>query len=228
MEKINPRGILFDMDGVLIDSEPFWRLAEHIVFDRFGITLSKEHFSYTTGLRNDEVVDIRIREWGLDPALREQLMHDIIEVVVQHIETEGQATEGLPDVLNWIRERGIPAMIVTSSPLPVIRAVIRKLQLEGVLDRFVSATEFEFGKPHPQAYIEGYRRLGLQRSEVVVVEDSINGMLAAKAARIFTTVIPEKDNFENPRFSLADHKFSNWNEWLATMQILFAETVQLS
>jgi len=228
MEKINPRGILFDMDGVLIDSEPYWRKAEHIVFGRFGITLTKENFSYTTGLRNDEVVDVRIREWGLDPALREQLMHDIIEVVVQHVETEGHATEGLHHVLDWIRSRGIPAMIVTSSPLPVIHAVIRKLQLGGVLDRFVSATEFEFGKPHPQAYIEGYRRLGLQRSEVIVVEDSINGMVAAKSARLFTTVIPERDNFGNPRFSLADHKFSNWNEWLATMQVLFQEAVQLS
>lgn len=222
MEKITPRALLFDMDGVLIDSEPFWRNAEQLVFGRFGIQLNKEHFSYTTGLRNDEVVDLRIREWALDPALRENLMHDMLQEVVTQIHDEGRATEGLNEVLQWIGLHNIPSLIVTSSPPVVIHAVIEKLQLQRSLGQYLSAAEFEFGKPHPQVYIEAYRRMGLQRNEVVVTEDSINGMLAARAARLFTTVIPEKDNFHNPGFSLANRKYEHWQAWLQDMKVLFA------
>lgn len=221
MEKINPRGILFDMDGILIDSEPFWRQAERLVFGRYGIVLRDEHFRYTTGLRNDEVVDVRIREWGLDPLLKNRLMQDILQEVVRLIDSEGLATEGLDAVLAWVQQERIPAMIITSSPPMIVHAVVRKLALQGILDRYVSAVEFEFGKPHPQVYIEGYRRLGLDRREVIVVEDSINGMIAARAARIFTTVIPEKPNISNPGFSLADAIFSDWAGWLQAMQALF-------
>lgn len=195
--------VVFDMDGVLIDSEPLWRKAEMAVMAARGIHLSEEDCKRLMGLRTDEVVKQIAADRNADLPV-EEVSEEIIRAVCGLIGEEGRVIEGFRDLALRLKAKGIPLAVATSSPMRVVRAVLRRAGLETTFSVVVSAEKFPYGKPHPQVYLEACAGLGFHPTQCIAVEDSLNGTLAAKAARMKAIAIPEPENAGHKGFGIAD------------------------
>lgn len=198
------KAVIFDMDGVLIDSEPFWQESEIDAFGRVGLELTREMCLETMGLRVDEVVSYWRRRRAFDDCPAGELEDAIIGGVAERILSKGEAKEGVTDALEFFRGRGVGVALASSSAYRLIRAVTERFGLADKFDCIYSAEEEEYGKPHPAVYLTTARRLGVDASACLAVEDSFNGVLAAKAARMKCVAIPEPAQRRDPRFAIAD------------------------
>ncbi|HEX6184902.1 MAG TPA: hexitol phosphatase HxpB [Pyrinomonadaceae bacterium] len=196
--------VIFDMDGVLIDSEPFWQESEIDAFGRAGLALTREMCLQTMGLRVDEVVEYWRRRQDFDEAPAGALEDSIVGGVVERIQTRGEAKEGAAEAIEFFRGRGVRVALASSSAYRLIRAVTEQLGLADTFDCVYSAEEEEYGKPHPGVYLTTARRLGVAPTVCLAVEDSFNGVLAAKAARMKCIAVPEPAQRRDPRFCIAD------------------------
>jgi sugar-phosphatase len=198
------RAVIFDMDGVLIDSEPFWQESEIDVFGRAGLALTREMCLQTMGLRVDEAVGYWRSKHAFDDAPAGTLEGAIIGGVVERILSKGEAKVGAAHALGFFRARGLRVALASSSAYRLISAVTERLGLADEFEVVYSAEEEEYGKPHPGVYLTTARRLGVAPSECLAVEDSFNGVLAAKAARMKCVAVPEPTQRRDPRFAIAD------------------------
>ena len=198
------RTAIFDMDGLLIDSEPLWFEAAVDVFQPLGITLTPELYAHSVGLRTKEFVDYWFRRYELNPENATHTIEAIHETVVEKIRLRGEAMPGVYDVLEHVRVKGLSVGLATSSPSSLIEVVVDKLNIRSYFHAFHSAEHLEFGKPHPQVYLDCAKSLRTRPVECVCFEDSFFGMIAAKAARMQCVVIPHPDVRTQPRFQAAD------------------------
>lgn len=196
--------VVFDMDGVLIDSEPLWRKAQIAVFGKRGIVVTEDDCKRLTGLRTDEVVKQTLADFGVDLPV-DEIADEIVDTVCGFISQEGRVIEGFRDLALQLKSRHVPLGVATSSPMRVVESVLRRAGLEHVFSAVVSAEKFPYGKPHPQVYIEACTLLGKNPVNCMAIEDSLNGTLAAKAARMQVICVPEPENRENKGFGIADH-----------------------
>lgn len=196
--------VIFDMDGLLVDSEPLWGLAIHEVFDTVGVSLTPELTSRTTGLRTREVVEYWHDHFKWEGKSTEQVTSEIIESVTSKILHRGEAMEGLSYILEFFKERGFNIGLASSSNMSIISSVLDYLQIRPYFKAIISA-EFEpYGKPHPAVYLSAARELGVSPLHCIAFEDSVTGMTAAKAARMKVVVVPEHHNRNDKRYALAD------------------------
>ncbi|MBW8685181.1 hexitol phosphatase HxpB [Chitinophaga rhizophila] len=196
--------VIFDMDGLLIDSEPLWGEAMTEVFATVGVALTPELASHTTGLRTAEVVDYWQNYFKWEGKDNLQVTNEIIDAVIAKIMAKGEAMEGLEYILEYFTQKNFKIGLASSSPLRLIESAVDHM---GIRDRFqaISSAEFEsHGKPHPAVYLTCAKKLGSSPLDCVAFEDSVTGMTAAKAARMKTVVVPEAHNRENKRYALAD------------------------
>ena len=198
------KAVIFDMDGVLIDSEPFWQESEIDAFGRAGLALTREMCLETMGLRVDEVVTYWRSRRDFGETQAGALEDAIIAGVVERILSHGEAKEGAAEAPEFFRGRGARVALASSSASRIIRAVTERLGLAGTFECVYSAEEEEYGKPHPGVYLTTARRLGVAPAECLAIEDSLNGVLAAKAARMKCVAVPEPAQRRDPRFSIAD------------------------
>jgi sugar-phosphatase len=197
---------IFDMDGLLIDSEPLWRRAEREVFAGVGLELGDADCRQTTGLRADEVVAYwygRSPWSGDDPA---RVLDRLERRVVELIRSEGKALPGARRAVENMRRAGIRLALASSSSHEVIEAVLVAVDLGKVFEVVASGADEARGKPDPAVYLTALRRLGLAAAECVAFEDSAAGVAAAKAAGLFTVTVPDRCDADDPRFDLADLK----------------------
>jgi beta-phosphoglucomutase-like phosphatase (HAD superfamily) len=182
--------VVFDMDGVLIDSEPMWRAVEREVFSGVGIDLVEEDLFPTMGVRIADVVErwYARHPWS-DPS-REAVADAIVDGVVRAIGDRGRLVDGATAAVDHARALGLRVGLASSSPMSVIGAV---LSLDGLADRFdalVSGEDEELGKPDPAVYLSAARALEVPPERCLAVEDSINGVRAAKAAGMVCVAVP--------------------------------------
>ena len=198
------QAVVFDMDGILIDSEHLWRKAEIAVFGNYGIHLTDDDCKKLMGIRTDEVVKQIMADFGGEDLPADVISGEIVQSVCKLILTEGRIIQGFCDLAIRLKEQHIPLAVATSSPMPVVDSVLKRTGLEHVFEVVVSAEKLPFGKPHPQVYIEACQALGKKPVDCLAIEDSLNGTLAAKATRMRVIAIPEEDARNNKGFGIAD------------------------
>jgi mannitol-1-/sugar-/sorbitol-6-/2-deoxyglucose-6-phosphatase len=212
--------VVFDMDGVLIDSEPIWRRVEKNVFGKVGVALSDDDLVETMGVRIAEVVGrwYERRPWE-GPSPRE-VEKEIIEDVAETIASEGRLEEGVVEAIDYVDGLGLRLALASSSPMRLIEAV---LSLDDLAKRFevvLSAEEEELGKPDPAVYLSAARALGVAADRCLAIEDSVAGVAAAKAAGMVSVVVPDplvpEDEFAQADLVL--HSMEEFDErvWTAT------------
>jgi sugar-phosphatase len=192
---------IFDLDGLLVDSEPLWRRVEIELFAQVGLHLTEADCIETMGLRIDEVAAhwFAQRPWaGPSPAM---MAERIVDAMVARAPREAARKPGVHHAIETCEAAGLRCAVASSSPERLIRAVLGGLGLEGRFEAVLSAEREPFGKPHPAVFLATASRLGVAPPACVVFEDSVNGMIAAKAARMKCIVVPEHGG---PRFALAD------------------------
>jgi len=207
------RGAVFDMDGLLIDSEPLWRRAEQAAFARVGIELTDEMCRETMGLRSDEVVALwhRRRPWsGVSP---DEVLDDLEGRVAALIRSQGRALPGVRRTIDELQSAGMRMALATSSAPHLIRTVLSTLGLVDAFDTVCSAADEERGKPDPAVYNTAVRDLGLPPSECVAFEDSVAGVQSASAAGLRVIAVPAPEQFDEPGFDQADLKLGSLEEF---------------
>ncbi len=208
------KAVIFDMDGLLIDSEPYWRKAEQEVFKSCGIDITDDMVMESYGLGSGEVIEhwYNRQPWP-DPdhaKLKAELYKRVYELF-----NNGNCIlmEGALEAVKMVRANGLHTAIASSSPRMMINTFLDK---SGLRDHFsISHTSEDetYGKPNPAVYLGVASRLGLPPISCLAVEDSFNGMIAAKAARMKTIVVPEPVYYDDPRYAIADFKLQSLKDF---------------
>jgi len=214
------KAVIFDMDGVLIDSEPLWRKAMIEGFASIGVLITEEDCKKTTGNRLKEVVEYWFEKLDILDFLPTEIEHRIINMLVKLINKEGKAISGVIEVINFCNNKNIKIGLATSSSNQLMEAVLEKLKLKNTFKSSISAENLEYGKPHPEVFLICASQLQISPLECIVIEDSINGVIAAKAAYMRVIALPEQENINNHKFSIADYKLNNMQEVLKLLKTI--------
>jgi len=204
--------VIFDMDGVLVNSEPLWRDAMVEAFKEVGLIITREECAETTGLRIDHVVEYRYEKSPWKLKSKKETVDLILQKLVNLIYEKAEALEGAIDAIHYFRSNGFKIGLATSSPSIILNAILDKLMIRDYFEITNSAENLSFGKPHPEVYINTAQELGVAPTACIAIEDSFNGLLSAKAARMKTIAVPEIENQKNPKFVIADVLLSNLSE----------------
>lgn len=203
------KAVIFDMDGLLINSEPFWQESETKVFSSLGLSVNKQMFEQFMGKRIDEVVDAMYKITPWDTVSKEQVVEDIVENVIQLVLEKGEALCGVYDILFKLKNSAYKIGLASSSKMKIISAVLKKLDIASYFEVVHSAEYEEYGKPHPQIFISTAKMLSVEADECLVFEDSLNGVISALAAGMKCIAIPEKEANNLNKFIIADQILSN-------------------
>ena len=184
--------VVFDMDGVLLHSEPTWRSVEREVFGRLGIEVTEHDLMQTMGVRIADVVELWHRRRPWNGPTRAEVVHEIVEAVASRIERDGVLNEGAVEAIEHFRGLGLRLALASSSPIRLIEAVLRVGELEDRFDVILTAEDEEQGKPDPAVYLSAAKGLGVAPERCLAIEDSIAGIPAAKAAGMMCVAMPER------------------------------------
>jgi mannitol-1-/sugar-/sorbitol-6-/2-deoxyglucose-6-phosphatase len=196
-------GIIFDMDGLLIDSEPLWRKSIILNFSQVGIHLTEEQCKITMGYRLSEVVSYWKKvHASLDFSI-EETEKNILSTVKQLVLSEGKMMPGALETIYKLKGH-FPLALASSSSMELIDAFLERFNLNSYFSVIKSA-EFEpYGKPHPAVFIKTANEMNLRPEACVVFEDSFHGLIAAKAGCMKCVAVPDEENLNNPKFQAAD------------------------
>jgi mannitol-1-/sugar-/sorbitol-6-/2-deoxyglucose-6-phosphatase len=209
--------VIFDMDGVLIDSEPLWEEAGAELLARYGCVLTHEQYVRSTGLRTREWLEHWFRHFDLEMTTLDRAEQRILDSVLEKIKQRGQAMLGVDHVFDYFRKKGFKIGVATSSPALLAEHVLRQIGVAAQVSAMASAEHLPYGKPHPQVYLNCAAMLQAEPYECLCFEDSINGLIAAKAARMKCVIVPGKHQQTIPQWGIADMKISslqNFNDLL--------------
>ena len=205
--------VIFDMDGLLIDSEPLWKEAAEALFLIYGKKLTPQQYAGTTGLRTKEFLAHWFGYFNLPDAEIDVAEKKIVEQVVKLVGQKGQPMPGVQHIFNFFLEKNFKIGLASSSPLELIDLVIDMLGIRPHLQAVSSAAELAYGKPHPEVYLNCARQLSAAPVECVCFEDSFNGMIAAKAAKMKCIIVPSLHDAKNAVWEAADLKISTLNNF---------------
>lgn len=180
--EVPPFAVLWDMDGVIVDSGPLHFLAWREALKQEGVRLSEEDFRRTFGQRNDTIIADLV---GPDvPAERASAIGEAKERRYRALVRQ-KGIDALPGALGWIRRlhgRGVPQAIVSSAPLENITTILECLGATGFFQVLVSGEQVSRGKPDPESFLLAARQVGVPPERCVVVEDAPAGVEAARRA----------------------------------------------
>lgn len=209
--------VIFDMDGVLIDSEPLWKIAMQDVFDQVGLAITKQEFQKTVGLRIDEVVAYWFDHKGWSGRSVPEVEGMIVDKMVELIRANGEPLPGVMETIAKLKQQGYKIGLGTSSYRKLITTVLDVLNLTDAFDITHTAEDEEFGKPHPAVYLTVAKKLEVNPIKCIVIEDSLTGIISAKAARMKVVCIPEKTHHPEPKLMVADYHFEEMTELFETL-----------
>ncbi len=189
------KAVIFDMDGVIIDSEPLWEKSESIMLKQRGFggneNYRKEYRKKIMGLNQKDSVKLLKETFGLDES-PEEILRTRLKILLELYEKELSLANGVPELLETLsRKKHIRRALASGSPMKVIEFVLEKFSLSGTFKVKVSGECVKNGKPHPDIYLETARRLEVSPKECVAIEDSINGIVSAKEAGMHCIAVPD-------------------------------------
>ena len=208
------KAIIFDMDGVLIDSEPSWGQASMEVMQEVGIPYSTDDVLRYQGVRIGDIVSM---VWDAHPCekytksdVEQMICTSVSELVLE----KGVVLPGIGHILDIVEKEKLLLGVATSTPYEVAINFLRRVGITEKINVLCTGDKVTYGKPHPQIYIMCAEQLGVKPSECIVFEDSVNGVIAAKAATMYTVAIPAPSAFNDKRYGVADEKIHSLSEFV--------------
>ncbi|MDX6634635.1 MAG: hypothetical protein QOF06_838 [Solirubrobacterales bacterium] len=185
-----PDAVVFDNDGLLLDTESVWTRAEEDLFELRGAEFTPADKRELVGTSAEIAGGILERRLG-EPGRAAELIEELNELVVAELEHGVEAMVGARELLERLGERGTPIGLVSNSPLRFVQRSIEIVGFEGLFDVVLSAHEVAAPKPAPDPYLEACRRLGVEPGpSVIALEDSPTGVAAARAAGLTVIGVP--------------------------------------
>lgn len=183
-----PAAVFWDMDGTLVDTEPYWINAEHSIVEEAGGVWSDEYAHQLVG--NDLMVSAEfIRDNSpvtMDPV---EIVEDLLRRVIAQVSEHVPWRPGAIELLTALREAGVPNALVTMSWRSLADSVVTALPAD-TFAAVITGDEVEHGKPHPEPYLAAARALGVEVTDCVAIEDSPTGVRSAVAAGVPTLAVP--------------------------------------
>jgi len=205
------------MDGLLIDSEPLWKEAADELLSTYGFQLNKQQYALTTGLRTKEFLEFWFTLFNIPLSEINTAEDRIVNEVIQLVKRKGKVMSGVSYIFNFFNQLNFKIGLATSSPLQLINVVVELTGIGPYLQATASASGLAYGKPHPEVYLNCAKALGVQPMQCLCFEDSFNGMIAVKAAKMKCIVVPVFEDYKKTIWDAADLKIStlqNFNELL--------------
>lgn len=178
------KAVIFDMDGVIIDSEPTHMKLENQAYKKLGIDVSTDEHHSFVGTTSYYMWEVLKNKYNLNQTLEELVDYDrnIYFKYLVSDECEIILIDGVKELIRDLHENGVKLAIASSSPLNVIEAIAKKFKIEQYFEAFVTGDFVKKSKPEPDIFIFASEKLGVSPRNCVVIEDSHNGVLAAKKA----------------------------------------------
>lgn len=207
------QAVIFDMDGVLIDSEPLWTKAEQVILGGLGVDFNRPPLLQSTGLTTASVIAhwYQHQPW---PGPDEQQVHQhIIDFVASGIAASGEVKTGLPALLDAISSQQLKMAVATNSPKQLLDTTLQRLQIGHYFNAHCHLELVKQGKPAPDIYLLAAEKLDVSPQDCLVFEDSFAGVTAAKAAGMTVVAIPAAHEWQHSKFAIADHKICCFSEF---------------
>lgn len=205
--------VLYDMDGLLLDTEPLWGESMLRIAAKHKIPIGPDRFKETTGLRIYEVTEYWSVKYPWNGSTSVEVAEEILDDIIDASKRAGRVLPGVIQSLDLLKGNGYKIGLASSSPARMIHALVDHFDITHYFDCISSADIVELGKPHPGVFIHCAKAMGSSPLQCVVLEDSVNGMVAGKAARMKVIVVPDALHFDDPRFALADAKLSSLEDF---------------
>lgn len=182
------QAVLFDMDGTIVDTEPYWIAAEYRLVESFGGTWTDEHAHALVG--NALITSAEyLREHGGVDLPPEEIVERLLDEVVRATRERVPWRPGAVELLAELGRRGVPCALVTMSYDRLARVVLEQLPA-GTFGALVTGDQVADGKPHPEAYLTAAARLNVDPRYCVAIEDSPTGVASAEAAGCTVVAVP--------------------------------------
>lgn len=218
--KNSERAVIFDMDGVLIDSEPLWRRAEIETFGEVGLVLEEADCFHTQGLRIDEAVAFWYARAPWTSRSCDEVAKSIVSRMAELIHSEGEPMSGARAAVDWVADSSWRLGLASSSSKFLIDAVLDRLGMTTLFECTRSAEDEASGKPHPDVYLSTARALRLEPRVCVAIEDSALGVASALSAGMRCLAIPPPETRDDPRFAAAIRRLDSLHDLPRALQEL--------
>ncbi|MEU2204411.1 HAD family phosphatase [Microbacterium oleivorans] len=183
-----PAAVLWDMDGTLVDTEPYWMAAETPLVERFGGTWTHEDGLAMVGMGLEDAARV-LQGAGVRLEVDEIVAHLTDEVMRRLREDGVPFRPGARELLRELREQGVPTALVTMSMSRMARAITELIDFDA-FDLVIGGDDVTHAKPHPAPYLQACAALGVDPADTVAFEDSLTGTASAIAAGTVTVGIP--------------------------------------
>lgn len=206
------KAVLFDMDGVIVDTEPLHYKAYHLMFDEVSIKVDENLYSSFTGKSTLEICKILCERFQT-----KQSPHELVAIKRKHFEylfntdTDLQLLDGVLELIKNYHSHGLTLVLASSASMLNINRVFKRFDLDNYFKAKLSGADLKASKPHPEIFIKATEASGFKKDECMVIEDSTNGIEAAKAAGIFCVGYKSLHSVKQD-YSKADWVISKFSE----------------
>jgi sugar-phosphatase len=204
----NKKAVIFDMDGVIIDSEKHWKQAEYEVFTSLGVIVTDFDSEMTKSMTTSEVTKFWYAKYPWENKDLKEVEQMVISRVIEFIETENCQIIGVKPFIEKLKTKKYKIGLATNSPDRIMHVVLNKLKMLHLFDSVVSAESEKRGKPDPAIYFKSAQELDTKPEDCIAIEDSYTGMLAAKNAGM--TVIAFTNGNKEIDFEIADYTIDSF------------------
>lgn len=215
---MQPKAIIFDMDGLLVDSERVWYVAEDQFIQSFGHVYTQEARAAIIGMRVDEFLGKLKEIYNLEPSV-DALSDDLHERILKLIPEEVNAQPGAQAVIDYVTDNNIPHAIASSSSMRVINTTLESQGWGEIFKIRCTADDDANGKPAPDVYLRAAKTLGVDPKDCIALEDSPNGARAAVAAGMTCYAVPDKSHSTPAAFDgITPHVFDSLHDVLEKLR----------
>ncbi len=206
------KAVLFDMDGVIIDSEPLHHKAYHGMFREVGITVSDELYESFTGQTTLQVCTQLVQYFKLNQAPKQlvNIKRSIFKQLFLH-DPDLDLITGVRELIQDYHNNGLTLVLASSASMPTINNVFSRFELDWYFKAKLSGADLKASKPHPEIFLKAAEASGFKKEECIVIEDSTNGIKAAHAAGIYCVGF-KSPHSKNQEYALADKVISDFSE----------------
>lgn len=206
MTPVEPvRAVIFDMDGLLVDTAPVWRQVGNSAFAALGVDVAPfVETGAVMGLSMEDAMAAFRTYAGWAPTDHPELEAGIEAGVLAAIRAQLELKPGACEALDFCDEHGLRTAVASGSTTAIIEAVLARVGLRARFTAVCSSSDEPLGKPHPGVFLRAAAELGVPARQCVVVEDAVAGCIAAKAACMRVVAVPEGPAVGDPRLAIAD------------------------